>query len=394
MFQFYKSFWSKFHKSHSYNIFGQSSRIHSRRNLAETFQCIIGTSAAATTVTFIPTFLKIDNQQDQASKNRTPEPKPQRKETYVPLNAFEVEKRIAANIYKAEQLLAANKIEEAKKVLENALVEAEQNRAYGNIAYIFDLLSSIAFYLVGVMEAEDLLTKYIERLQQIGFSEDDNNVIRFKLKLSRLYQLVGDIELAEYGFKNCISIQEQKIKSGKFDDASNMLYINCLFWYGRLLQDKQQFNEAKNCMSKAWYRIQTSENVSTQQKMVVLYHNAEICEKLRDFDNALDYLYKAIDLCLSDDKNNPDLPFYIIKVGSIHLEKGVYDIAEYWCESGYNQAVKDQNKAAEMEAKDCLKRLKVFKNKSDSKPDKTAAYPDKPHIPPDNVLLNDFATPP
>lgn len=391
MFQFYKKFWSKFYKFQYYNRFGQSAHIHSQSNLEGRLRYLLGTSTAATTVTLIPTILKNDDQ-EQVSKNRVPVSQ-RSKETYVPLNTFEVEKRVAANIFKAEQLLAANKIEEAKKVLETALADAEQNRAYGNIAYIFDLLSSIAFYLVGVMEAEDLLSKYIERLQQIGFSEDDNNVVRFKLKLSRLYQLVGDIELAEYGFKNCIAIQEKKIKSGKFDDASNMLYINCLFWYGRLLQDKNLFTEAKGYMSKAWDRIQKSGNVSAQQKMVVLYHSAEICEKLKDFDNALDYIYKAIDLCLSDDKNNPDLPFYIIKVGSIHLEKGVYDIAEYWCESGYNQAVKDNNKAAELEAKECLKRLKVFKNKADVGPDKTNTVSDKHQLPPKGVQLDDFATP-
>lgn len=391
MFQFYKSFWSKFYKFQYCNRFGQSARIHYKSNLEGRLPYLLGTTSAASTVTLIPIILNNDNP-DQVSKNRVPESQ-RSKDNYVPLNAFEVEKRIAGNIYKAEQLLAANRIEEAKKVLESALAEAEQNRAYGNIAYIFDLLSSIAFYLVGVMEAEDLLSKYIERLQQIGFSEDDNNVVRFKLKLSRLYQLVGDIELAEYGFKNCIEIQEKKIKSGKFDDASNMLYINCLFWYGRLLQDKSLFTDAKGYMTKAWDRIQKSDNISAQQKMVVLYHSAEICEKLRDYDNALDYIYKAIDLCLSDDKNNPDLPFYIIKVGSIHLEKGVYDIAEYWCESGYNQAVKDHNKAAEFEAKECLKRLKGFKNKAAVAPNKTSAASDKYHLPPDSVLLNDFATP-
>lgn len=380
MFKFYKLFRSKFR---FHNIFGQTlHKDYPLPNLAD--------HLTATTLTLIPALVKVDNQ-DQVSKRNQEK---RSREKYVPLNAFEIEKRIASNIYKAEQLLAANRVEEAKKVLEDALIEAEQNRAYGNIAYIFDLLSSIAFYLVGVMEAEDLLTKYIERLQQIGFNEDDNNVVRFKLKLSRLYQLVGDLELAEYGFKNCIAIQENKMKAGKFDDSSNMLYINCLFWYGRLLQDKKLFPEAKDYMNKAWDRIQQSENISSQQKMVVLYHSAEICEKLRDFDNALDYIYKAIDLCLTDDKNNPDLPFYIIKVGSIHLEKGIYDIAEYWCESGYNQAVKDQNKPAEIEAKDCLKRLKVFKDKGDKTIDKTAAtHSEKHQIPTDNGLLDDFATP-
>lgn len=83
--------------------------------------------------------------------------------------------------------------------------------------------------------------------------------------------------MAELGYKDCISTQENKLNNQGFDELTNLIYINSLFWYGNLLFNQKEYLKSKIYFQKALNRIYKSTIVLPSQKMVVLYFNANAC---------------------------------------------------------------------------------------------------------------------
>lgn len=201
-------------------------------------------------------------------------------ETYQ--NAYEVERVISDMVVKAEKMVIDGKLPEAKAVLLEALKLAEDTTVFSNISSVYDLLSTIAFKEGGIPEAEDMLVKFIEKLIQLGYPENHNSIIRFKLKLSRLYQSVGNRDMAELGFRDCINTQEEKLMKNKAsDELTSLIYVSSLFWYGRFLSEYGEYQKAKAVLKKALNSLASTHSVSAAQVMVVLYYNAEVAYILK-----------------------------------------------------------------------------------------------------------------
>lgn len=210
---------------------------------------------------------------------------------------FEAEKQISQIISKVEDFIISKNTKKAKILLENAMKLAERNQAYGSIAHLYDLQAMIAFIDGGIDEAETSLMTSIEKLLQLGFTEEHNSIVRFKLKLARLYQIMGVYELAELGYQDCIRVQEQKLRTyTKLKDDSvefsviNDIYMSALFWYGKLLQDYEHYQLAKLYYKKCLQRMLIVENntpsygrhnLTPSQKMVLLYNLAEVLSKIK-----------------------------------------------------------------------------------------------------------------
>lgn len=76
-------------------------------------------------------------------------------------------------------------------------------------------------------------------------------------------------------------------------------------------------------------------------------------------------MYNAIDICISQDQNNPDLPLYMIKIGNIYISKYFYDCAKSWCTEANNLALKLNNEYANQKANICLEQVKeILSNRS------------------------------
>lgn len=96
--------------------------------------------------------------------------------------------RILSLILSAEDNYKNKDYNESKKDLHLALDLAERAREYENIWRIFELLATISFEEDSVLAAEEKIIRFIEKLQQYGYEENDDSILRFKLRLSRLYQ--------------------------------------------------------------------------------------------------------------------------------------------------------------------------------------------------------------
>lgn len=96
--------------------------------------------------------------------------------------------RILSQILSAEDNYISKDYSESKKDLQLALDLAESAREFENIWRIFELLATISFEEDSVLVAEEKIIRYIEKLQQYGYEENDDSIMRFKLRLSRLYQ--------------------------------------------------------------------------------------------------------------------------------------------------------------------------------------------------------------
>ena len=220
------------------------------------------------------------------------------------------------------------------------------------------MLATLAYKDGDVNSAEKLLIEVIERLIADGISEDDNRIINFSMKLSRVYSYLKRDNLAELGFKNCISLQKRKIMNGIKEEESGMLWLSLLFWYGKFLLSRKRYDEASTYLEGALSASAQVKGVLSSQIMVILYNLSETAMAKKDYDGALIYLLNAV--ILGKGTNNSDLPMYYVKIGNAYLLKGVCDQAKVWCEEGRKVAKALRCKETEVEAVCCLKKLKAI----------------------------------
>lgn len=209
----------------------------------------------------------------------------------------EINEMITNLVIKANQAINSGNYQEAKQHLNSALEMSEKYHMYAQVPSIFDDLILISKREGTVLEVEELLIRFIEKLILIGFKETDNSILRYKLKLSKLYHVVGNTEIAELGFRDCINVLEEKLRKEIEDPLTNSIYISSLFWYGRFLTEEDDLDRAKIYLKKALDFTKTHEKVLTpNQIMVILYHNAEVAFRLKVRINIelFQYSYKSI----------------------------------------------------------------------------------------------------
>lgn len=245
----------------------------------------------------------------------------------------------------------------AKEQLQNALVLSESQKEYGNLAPIYDLLVALAIHEGKISDAEEMLVRFIEKFIQIGLADTDNQIVRYKLKLSRLYQIVGNSEMAEIGFQNCVRTQENKILSGTNDPATQALYMSSLFWYGRFLTEGSDLVKAQHYMLKALENERANHVLDPIQLMVFLFHTAEISFKLHEYADSMKYLTQGLEVCLQNDPDNSELPVFLVKMGVVCYHLALYEESLYWCEKGLHFARLRGNALAEKEATICMKNM-------------------------------------
>lgn len=195
----------------------------------------------------------------------------------------QIKTEIKTLLKKSEEYILDDNLKSAKKILQEALDLSESSNLYYEITNIYELLAIVVFKEGNFQEAEDMLVRFIEKLQQLGYSENHNSIIRFKLKLSRLYEMVGNTQMAEIGFKNCIDVQEKKLMTIAHEEfqLANGIYVSCLFWYGLFLFEQNKLIQAKEYLMKSLKQLDKPHHLGTNQIMVIHYHNAEVCTRLK-----------------------------------------------------------------------------------------------------------------
>lgn len=177
--------------------------------------------------------------------------------------------------------LKEEKFENARTYIEKGIQISEHNEFNEFLPYLYDSLITITIQEGDNTLAEEILVRSIEKLTEIGYREADNEIVRFKLMLARLYQTKGDTVMARLGFRNCITTQEAKCNADKdMDDASSLLYLSVLFWYSIFLNEENELNDSKNYMNKA---LELSKSIVKEpaQTLVILYNLAELSFRLK-----------------------------------------------------------------------------------------------------------------
>lgn len=256
-------------------------------------------------------------------------------------------------------MITAQRMDEARQRLHEALRQCDGTPELGALTVIYDLLVNVEISDGRIAVAEELLVRFIERLQQLGVVDSDNRIVRYRLKLSRLYQVVGNTPMAEIGYRSCVSAQEAKLNSsgdssGEDDRLTHQLYLSALFWYGRFLTEGSDLIRAQAQMARALEHDRRHSVLEPGQLMVFLFHSAEIAFRLQQYDDSLLYLTQAVDVCMSRDPDNAELPIYLVKMGIVFYRMRLYDEAQYWCEKGRYFARLHKNRQAEEEADQCL----------------------------------------
>lgn len=207
-------------------------------------------------------------------------------------NNSEINETITNLVIQANKAMLSENFHEAKQLLNNALAMSEKYQIYTQVPSVFDGLITIAIREGTVLEVEELLIRFIEKLILIGFKETDNSILRYKLKLSKLYHVVGNTEMAELGFRDCINVLEEKLRKEIEDPMTNSIYISSLFWYGRFLTEEDDLDRAKIYMKKALDFSKRHEKMLTpNQQMVILYHNAEVAFRLNVRSKLIQHIF-------------------------------------------------------------------------------------------------------
>lgn len=268
------------------------------------------------------------------------------------------ENEMVHNITLASVALEDGNFGKAENILEKTLKSASEKNHQNGIICIYDMLATIALTLHDYDKAEEFLIRVIDRLLRHGAAADDNLVINFSLRLSRVYSDKGDSELADLGYKNCLLNQRKKIRKGDLNNGTQLLLMNILYWYGKFLFKNEKYEEARKCLEECYEIDEKTKQLEPYQLMVVLYHLGNTCHLLGENEDAIKYVLSAISL--DRRKNNPDLSYYYSKLGLLYMEKKLYKEAKFWCERGRKAALRYRNKEAVNESDECLEKLNKF----------------------------------
>lgn len=172
---------------------------------------------------------------------------------------------------------------------------------------------------------------------QLGFPEDDTQMVDFKLRLARIYSNYNENILAEIGFRNCLTNQEKKICKGDTSSRTGLLYVNVLFWYGLHKIRNEDFPSAKKLVDSAYTFSQKIKGLSPYQEMIILTTLADLNTQLEDYDVALQNLHSAI--LLGKGIGSLDLPKCYLKLGKIYKTLGSDSIAKKWLQEALDLGI-------------------------------------------------------
>ncbi|XP_044743389.1 tetratricopeptide repeat protein 19, mitochondrial-like [Chrysoperla carnea] len=265
-------------------------------------------------------------------------------------------KNIEAIITMAEKALSEGQIQEAETILLVGLKIAENNDMEEEICQIYDCLINISYSIGDFGNAQDLIHQIVSRLIRTGMKTDDDVIITFKLKLARLYSHTANNEVAESTFKECISLQKNKLDSGPLSDKTGILYIDLLFWYGIFLFQNEKFEEALKNVELAYNYSNKIQGINSSQELVILSILAEILCALAQYDQAIVYLTNAI--VIGKSINHPELALSYVLLGNIYLKKELIQEAKRWCEEGAKLSLQQRNIRGQQASRVCLDKIK------------------------------------
>lgn len=172
----------------------------------------------------------------------------------------------------------------------------------------------------------------------------------------------GNSIMAEIGFRNCIDILEEKLKKAhdNIDMATNLIYVNSLFWYSHFLTykaDTIDLVKAKRCIDKLLKQLDKPNVITLTQLITVLDHASEIQFKAKNYDEAINYLSQAVVFCEVFSSRSNNYATILIKLGMANLHKNLLSEAEFWFIAALENATKFNDTANIKEAKSYIEKV-------------------------------------
>ncbi|XP_057661918.1 uncharacterized protein LOC130897198 [Diorhabda carinulata] len=249
------------------------------------------------------------------------------------ITPFDVEENIGELLNLVRHAIDRGEIEKAEAILEIGIKICEEYQSYFALPYMYDVLASIALATGKLGKAENLLVRVIEKMIQLDIAEDNDQMIDFKLRLSRIYSLYHEDLLAEIGFSTCLKEQENKILNGDTSTKTGLIYINCLFFYGLHKMNTSEHKTAKKLIDSAYSYAMKLKGLSPYQELMILGTLADLNTEMQDYEIALQNVNSAI--ILSKGVGSLDLPKLYLKLAKIYIKLDSYNIAHDWLQEAY-----------------------------------------------------------
>ncbi|KAG8247299.1 Tetratricopeptide repeat protein 19, mitochondrial [Homalodisca vitripennis] len=273
----------------------------------------------------------------------------------------EEESELIMTIKRAVLMIQHDEFKGAEQMLHVALRLAQQTQNSDGITYIHDLLANVAFAQGELDKAEVLFKDVMQRVLSQGTPQDDLKIIHMSLKLAKIYEQKHDWPKAEEGYKFCMKHLDKQVQGSEDEDVL-MLWGMTLDWYARFLHEQNRLEEAFTNYKKA-YEMCVRLNGEVHEQTVILLNDLGTISFLRgDNDSAIYYMTKAVETGRHL-PNMEDFSSVYVNLGSIYMQKEMYEEAQKSCKEGLKNAKRHKNEEGLKEATICLEELKNFLKK-------------------------------
>ena len=251
--------------------------------------------------------------------------------------------------------------EKAELILHSALQMAQDLDFESAQTYIYDILANNYLKKKDYKRAEQLFAVVFNHVINKGMEPNDEAIIEMSIKLSHIYSSFGDFEKSKTGFDFCLTEQNKRVQSF-YDKSSDELTdgeINslallgmCYDYYAQHLSSIGQFDKSIDNYKTA-LDICLKINGKTHPQTLVLYNDlsATYVHK-KDYENALNYLKKAIDGAVRSEDQN--LAKYYYNIGSIYLLQFNKELALKSCKESLSLTLNGNDKTLEKKVRQCI----------------------------------------
>ena len=258
-----------------------------------------------------------------------------------------------------------DQLDKAEQLYHLALKMATEKQDQKAITFIYDMMANLAFQREQFEKAEKLFKSVIQRLLGDGTPENDNAIIEISLKLASIYASTEQVENAILGFHFCIATQDKKIKElgvEQTDEDTLILWAMGMDWYARFLIRLGKFDLAKEYFIKAYEMCIKVNGTDHEQTAVLLNDIGSVCSMMKNYEEALDYMNKAISV--AEKIESEDTATFYVNLGMIQMKRELFNEASNLCKKAAKLAKDAENEAILCEAEDCLEQALALKKES------------------------------
>ncbi|KAK0179301.1 hypothetical protein PV327_005066 [Microctonus hyperodae] len=258
-------------------------------------------------------------------------------------------------------LIQKGEYKKAEQMLHVALRQAQTLQHTDGITYIYDVMANLAFEVGENQKAKDLFTSVMQRLISNGVAQNDKKIIHMSLKVAKILERMGDIQIAEDGYKYCLKHSETHVTNDPDDEDAAILCAMTLDWYGDLLTSQGRFKESLNNYLKAYELCLKVYGRNHEQTAVILNDLGTVCCLLDEHDRAIDYLMEAIEIekQLTEKQH---LSAIYINLGKVYMKKILCDQAKNACTEAFKLAKESNDEECKKRANECLAELEKMLN--------------------------------